>query len=342
METEENSSDEQKVQEEGDVDAMQVTIDPRQCLFDRHVSATVAACVDRMYRKYGFFVPDREHVQDLTGLVGYCHEKVLLGHMCLYCHRVFTTSSGCQKHMISSNHTKLRYEAGWDLEDLAVFYDFEETNADFMQRLHRKDEVGSDMTVEEAEPNDEDGWEDISDDEAEMEEEDPDEDDESLYEGYEDEVARMGFDVTPLGELVFPDGRIVGHRSLMRYYRQRPRPQRDSTAVVAARSAAGERLYRGKVYNVNPEESSKALTLAKAGISPSLAAGRAGKGILVASGNGTWSQLSVYRYRAAIRKQRRGERQGKRLYEKTQQNMNRMDKKANRLMNDVSVARAPR
>jgi len=51
-------------------------IDPKQCLFDRHFSATVEANADRMYRKYGFFVPDREYLTDLEGLIGYCHEKI--------------------------------------------------------------------------------------------------------------------------------------------------------------------------------------------------------------------------------------------------------------------------
>ena len=61
----------------------------------------------------------------------------------------------------------------------------------------------------------------------------------------------MGFDVTPLGELVFPDGRIIGHRGLQRYYKQRlPQHSEQSTAVQAARKAAGERLYRGRVYNI--------------------------------------------------------------------------------------------
>jgi pre-60S factor REI1 len=64
--------------EDGDDD---IVIDPKQCLFDHHFSASVEANVDRMYRKYGLFVPDREFLTDLEGLVGYCHEKIKLGHM---------------------------------------------------------------------------------------------------------------------------------------------------------------------------------------------------------------------------------------------------------------------
>eukprot|EP00525_Craspedostauros_australis_P013481 CAMPEP_0198121600 /NCGR_PEP_ID=MMETSP1442-20131203/32568_1 /TAXON_ID= /ORGANISM="Craspedostauros australis, Strain CCMP3328" /LENGTH=86 /DNA_ID=CAMNT_0043780441 /DNA_START=21 /DNA_END=277 /DNA_ORIENTATION=- len=64
--------------------------------------------------------------------------------------------------------------------------------------------------------NDDDGWEDMSDDGN-----NDDDDDEALYRGYEEEIARFGLDVTALGELVFPDGRIIGHRALKKYYDQR-------------------------------------------------------------------------------------------------------------------------
>ncbi|CAB9516131.1 Cytoplasmic 60S subunit biogenesis factor REI1 homolog [Seminavis robusta] len=264
---------EAKEEEEEEEDEA-VMIDPKQCLFDRHLSATVEANADRMYRKYGLFIPDREYLTDLEGLIGYCHEKIKLGHMCLYCHKVFPTWQGCQKHMISKSHTKLKYEAGIDLEDL-------------------------------------------------------------------EQLAQFGFDVTDLGELVLPNGRIVGHRALSRYYRQRVQTRNNSTAVVAARRAAGERIWNGQVVNLHGAEENT-LALTKAGISPAVAAGRAGKGILVEGSGGVYTSLSIYRFRASMRKQRREDKQGKRQWERTNRNMNRMDKKANRLMNGVSVAHAAR
>ena len=303
--------------DEEEAEPEKVEIDPLQSLFDRHLSASVEANVERMYRKYGFFVPDREFCSDLEGLVGYLHEKIKLGHMCIYCHRVFTTWQGCQKHMISKQHSKIRYEAGIDLEDLSVFYDFKEENERFLQstRGSSKEEEMHDAEGagdEEQDKDEEDGWEDISDDE-EIDDADEmvDEDDEDAYSEFEEEVARMGLDVTPLGELVFPDGRIVGHRSLRRYYKQRvPRTEDTRASVQAARLAAGERLYRGRVYQIgggstntsrNPIEASRAqaLALSTAGVAPGLATGRTGKGILVTSGNMAgpgFTQISVYRF----------------------------------------------
>ncbi|GAX13322.1 pre-60S factor REI1 [Fistulifera solaris] len=326
-----------------------IEIEPRQCLFDRHMSVSVQANVERMQRKYGFFIPDAEYLTDLTGLVGYCHEKIKLGHVCLYCQKVFTTWQGCQKHMISKRHTKLRYEPDIDLEEFAVFYDFAEADAEYLGRPSSEKKT-VDAEMEEVSGDDED-WEDISDDEvAAMDVEDDDHDNEVMDNDFDEAIARMGFDVTALGELVLPDGRIIGHRLYRRYYKQRaPRTNTSNEAVNAARLAASERLYRGKVYrigyqgdrNSSNDPSSGMTALMKAGIAPGMAAGRAGKGLLVKSG-GSFTAMSIYRYQAAMRKQRKGDVKGLNLYNRTSLNMNRMDKKHNRLMNGVSVAHAKR
>jgi len=354
--------DDQDIDEEDEM--MMIEIDPLQSLFDDHVSTSIRENVQRMHQKYGFFIPDQEHLSDMEGLVGYCHEKIHIGKLCLYCQRYFHNGKSCIQHMIDTGHCKLAYERNVDLEDLSVFYDFEAVNAEFLGRKpsnddneqEQKEDEKEEMEVD-TEENGEDGqndgdWEDVSD-------EDMDEnDEEDLYVGYEEQILNMGFDVTPLGELIFPDGRIVGHRSLRRYYKQRARSSRsDNVAVVAARSAAHERLYRGRVYSLDPQlsrnqkkdASSLAITSPLAAHPLSAAtAGRSGKGLLVPINNSTggvsqsFSQVSIYRYRAAVRKQRRGRDVGQRRLNKTRQNINRMDKKANNLMNGVIVPKAPR
>jgi pre-60S factor REI1 len=263
--------------------------------------------------------------------------------------RLFPTWQGCQQHMICTQHTKLRYEAGcWDEYD--PFYDFQKEDAEFVATVRANgkdsDAVVDDTNMDVDNENndsvdDEDGWEDMSDGGA-----DDDEGSDELYAGFEKEIARFGLDVTPLGELVFPDGRIVGHRALSRYYKQHIRPTSHSTAVVAAQRAAGERVFDGQVININQH---------RFGGTPQASERHgAGKGILVqlkakdsSSGGAAgrpvaFSTLSLYRYRAAIRKQRRGDQKGLRLLQRTKLPMNKMDKKANRLTNGVSVAHAPR
>jgi pre-60S factor REI1 len=231
---------------------------------------------------------------------------------------MFPTWQGCQKHMISKQHTKLKYEDGfWDEVD--PFYDFDQ-NADGRMADRNSTDDGE-----------EDGWEDISDgDDAEMDLADQAKSDDELYAAYEKEIARFGLDVTPLGELVFPDGRIVGHRALRKYYKQRARPVASSTAIVAAKRAADERLYEGRVVNIGDPFNGQMKG--------------SGRGILVPLKDGAkgFSALSLYRFRAVVKKQRRDDDMGHRLKLRTSRNINRMDKKANRLMNNVSVAHAKR
>ena len=151
-----------------------------------------------------------------TSNIAACFETLQLGHMCVYCHKVFPSWQGCQKHMISKRHTKLKYEAGIDLEDLSVFYDFTEADNEFMKSIGATtrakpvvSETEDDAVMED--DGDED-WEDISDDE-EMADDDDGEDDEGIYDDYENHLAQYGFDVNDLGELVLPNGRVIPQRA---------------------------------------------------------------------------------------------------------------------------------
>jgi pre-60S factor REI1 len=303
-----------------------------------------------------------EHLTDVEGLLGYCQEKIKLGHLCLYCEKTSKTWQGCQKHMISKQHGKLRYEAGhWD--DLDVFYDFGKEHCEVIPAgkgtrnkkvitdavMATNEDKGDAMETSGAEDDEEEeegGWEDVDEDGAEegkFKDEDDDDEDDNLYGGYEKEIARFGLNVTALGELVFPDGRIVGHRALQRYYKQRPRPTPQGTALLAAQEAAGERMYDGRVVNIHYQSQQHyALPHGSAGGKTMMGAG---KGILVSTDKNSkdggrimsFSAMSLYRYRAVIRKQRREDVQGRRIFLKDSMNMNRMDKKANNKMNGINM-----
>jgi len=299
-------------------------IDPKQSLFDQHRSHTLMENIEYMQKEYGFFLPDQDCLVDVEGLLGYCHEKIKLGHYCLYCEKLFPTWQGCQQHMINKEHCKVRYEEGfWD--ELDPFYDFRKDNYKFNGNEEEDDlSETSGMEVDTNDDVSEDGREDMSVD-----------DEEEIYEGYQREIARFGLDVTALGELVFPDGRVVGHRALRRYYKQKLRHTKtNKPSVVAAQKASTERMYEGRVVNINQHKLKHDEV------------NGAGRGILVAvgaAGGGEFSTLSLYRYRAAVRKERRGDQKHRRLNERCLgKNTNKMDKKANRLMNNVSVAWAKR
>jgi len=351
------------ISEEGDVvmddgveEALPPTIDPNQSLFDKHMSKDVETNVEYMYKKYGFFLPDKECISDLESLIGYSAEKIKLGHTCLYCQKVFKSWRGCQEHMINTRHTKLRYEVGIDMEEYEVFYDFSKDDAEFLasglgnfkkKKVHKvkqkKEWENADMDEDSGDDSDSESgeWEDVDSDE-EME----DVNDDGLYAAYQDEISHHGFDITPLGELIFPDGRIVGHRGLSRYYKQKYYPENSRPSVAAAKRANRERVVEGRVYDLysHTEQQPGAegtMQLVKAGLVAGAARGRSGHGILVNSGGSkgaSFTAVSLYRFKAAVVKARKEEFRGRRLQERTRLPMNKMDKKANRLFNNVSVA----
>jgi pre-60S factor REI1 len=321
-------------------------VDPCQSLFDNSVHPTVAANVQYMKQTYGFFVPDSEYLVNLSSLIGYCQEKIQIGQMCLYCQRGFRSPRAVKDHMVGARHTKIRYEEGIDLWEFEPFYDFTEANKEFWETWNnKKKSTGKETTcagsedydyimkenenavvVEDDDEEDSTEWEDVKDgiDEQEDEEEED-------YNDYAVNLAQQGFDVTPLGELIFPDGRIVGHRLLARFYKQRL--ARDKTTVARTAAMVAE----------NWNNSGSRMSAADRWASANNILARQQTGILVRdAGSNSFSAISLYRYKAVIKKSRREEARGKRLHQKTALNINRMGKKDNRLMNGVSVAHAKR
>ena len=45
--------------------------DVRRSLFDNHISADLAANLEYMWKKFGFYLPDAEFLQDPDGLIKY-------------------------------------------------------------------------------------------------------------------------------------------------------------------------------------------------------------------------------------------------------------------------------
>jgi len=166
-----------------------------ECLFCPHVSASLNKNVKHMTLEHGFFIPDIEYLIDLEGLITHLGEKVGELHMCLWCgekSRVFTELKGVQQHMVDKGHCKLFIEGDATLE-YADFYDYRKSYPDFKE--------GS-------------GGERMEGDR------DEDEDADDAVPQPADLSEASGF------QLVLPSGATVGHRTLMKYYRQKLRPDR--------------------------------------------------------------------------------------------------------------------
>lgn len=178
------------------------------CLFCPHHSRSLLRNVAHMTKEHSFFIPDLEFLVDLRGLVQYLGEKVGAGNVCLWCNergRSFYSREAVQGHMTDKSHCKLLTDGDAALE-FADFYDFRSSYP------HQKEGEGAEMK---------DGDVDSLPDDKNLE--------------YDDDTL----------ELSLPSGARIGHRSLMRYYKQRFGTQR---AVVLAhnQNAVGRvlRQYR--------------------------------------------------------------------------------------------------
>ncbi|KAK2185871.1 hypothetical protein NP493_220g01020 [Ridgeia piscesae] len=157
-----------------------------ECLFCSHISDSLEKNVEHMTLKHSFFIPDAEYLSDLEGLVIYLGQKVGEGQVCLWCNekgRSFKTVQAVQRHMIDKGHCKMLHEGDAFLE-YSDFYDYRSSYPDY----HTGGDGATAVGVEAMEEGD-----------AEV--------DLSLLDddGY---------------QLVLPSGATIGHRSLLRYYRQ--------------------------------------------------------------------------------------------------------------------------
>lgn len=80
-----------------------------------------------MKREHSFFIPDREHLTDVAGLLAYLGEKIVVGNICIYCPdggKEFGSLSAVRKHMADKAHCKLAYRTSEDLAEVSDFYDY--------------------------------------------------------------------------------------------------------------------------------------------------------------------------------------------------------------------------
>jgi hypothetical protein len=126
--------------------------DATSSIFDNEEFETVNECVQYMRDTYGFYIPDKEALSDLDGLLEYLNEKVKIGNFCLYCQRQFRTREACHRHMIDKSHCKLAYEEGVDYDEYEDFYDFDlieeyrnlprDENGDIVEKVAYTNEIG--------------------------------------------------------------------------------------------------------------------------------------------------------------------------------------------------------
>jgi pre-60S factor REI1 len=104
--------------------------DVQQCLFCNYISPTMDLNVHHMSKQHSFFIPERDYLVDLSGLITYLNETVTVLHQCLYCHKSVHTTSGVQTHMRDRGHCMIAYSTEDEQMDVGEFYDFRSTYSD--------------------------------------------------------------------------------------------------------------------------------------------------------------------------------------------------------------------
>ena len=154
------------------------------CLFCNSSSPTLENNLQHMNKVHGLFVPYQDRLRDLEGLVAYLSRIVHQSHACLYCGTSRNTVEGIQHHMRDKGHCMIAFEE--DSEADTFYGSSADALGSQMERTNLNEEQEPASDVEEADLHSP-----------------------AEYTNLNDDL-----------ELRLPSGKILGHRSQSRYYRQ--------------------------------------------------------------------------------------------------------------------------
>lgn len=166
--------------------------------------------IRHMSSHHGLYIPERSYLINLEGLLTFMNEVISIDHECLTCGFTGNDLESIRKHLRSKGHCRIPYESADEREAISEFYDFSNEEV-IIPRMKKSKKA---KTVSFAEPS------------IEAEDE--------LSEDEDRDVNYLSSTVDTT--LVLPSGSKVGHRSMVRYYRQNlpgPREAPEGTTTVA-------------------------------------------------------------------------------------------------------------
>lgn len=189
--------------------ANRVDIPVTRCIFCKETSfESVDETFEHLFKHHGLYIPERKYLVNKVGLLEYLYEKIGYGNVCLSCNFQGKNFQSIIQHMLSKNHIRIPYESEEEKLELSDFYDFSKSY----------EVTGDDGNGED--------WEDVDEEELENDE---DIEGEQLY------ASDYG--------LHLPNGIVVGHRSLAKYYRQNLKPEKEFTEAQGTVMAAETRNF---------------------------------------------------------------------------------------------------
>ncbi|ETI19586.1 hypothetical protein G647_09420 [Cladophialophora carrionii CBS 160.54] len=219
-----------------------------RCLFCNYDSPNLKLSVMHMAKIHGLFIPEQEFLVDMEGLIRYMQAKVHQNFECLYCHKLRGNADGVQTHMRDKSHCKIAFETEEEMVEVGQFYDFSSTYSDAEDSDTDMDGVqpqqNGGVKLQDGEAAEDDGWETDSsfssldtNDLASV----PNDDRTLSYQRLPLHKHHSNTDPRPHRtadgwhshahhhnnavfydehEMHLPSGRVAGHRSLRKYYRQ--------------------------------------------------------------------------------------------------------------------------
>lgn len=194
--------------------ANRVEVPVTQCIFCNETFNNIDETLDHLFKEHGLYIPEKSYLVNKEGLLSYLYEKIGYGNVCLCCNFQGRNLQSVVQHMLSKHHIRIPYETEEEKLEISDFYDFSKTY-----------EVGTSTNIDSADGNEEE-WEDVDEEELENDE---DIEGEKLY------ASEYG--------LHLPNGVVLGHRSLVKYYKQNLKPEKELTEAQGTVMAAETRNF---------------------------------------------------------------------------------------------------
>ncbi|KAI1826720.1 C2H2 type zinc-finger-domain-containing protein [Xylaria intraflava] len=102
----------------------------KSCLFCNYDSPTIPLNVLHMERIHGMFIPEKQYLVDLDGLITELQQRIQEYHECLYCGKLKNTSAAVQTHMRDKGHCMIPFTTEEEQLSIGDFYDFRSTYSD--------------------------------------------------------------------------------------------------------------------------------------------------------------------------------------------------------------------
>ena len=108
--------------------------DPCRSLFDNHMSPSMEANLEYMYKHFGFYIPAAESLEDAEGLIAYLGLKLSAGRVPLYTRgddpnaKQFQSLHAVQRHMVDTGRCRMAFDD--NEEEYEEFYNFDTMEED--------------------------------------------------------------------------------------------------------------------------------------------------------------------------------------------------------------------